>query len=57
MVAVLLILTTSILMTQDAKARSAERQESNMRVAWTVLGQYGRREAHVEGGFEDDCLR
>ncbi len=39
--AVLLILTTSWLMTNDAKARAAERQESNMRVAWNVLEQYG----------------
>ena len=39
--AVLLILTTSMLMTQDARARAAERQESNMRVAWNVLAQYG----------------
>ena len=39
--AVLLTATTSWLMTNDAMARAAERQESNMRVAWDVLGQYG----------------
>ncbi len=39
---VLLIVTTSWLMTNDAKGRAAERQESNMRVAWNVLGQYGQ---------------
>ena len=35
---ILLTLTTSWLMTNDAMARAAERQESNMRVAWDVLG-------------------
>ena len=39
--AVLLTATTSWLMTNDAMARAEERQESNMRVAWDVLGQYG----------------
>ncbi|AQR61760.1 hypothetical protein BZG35_08905 [Brevundimonas sp. LM2] len=36
-----LVLATSWLMTNDAKARAAERQEANMRVAWHVLGGYG----------------
>lgn len=39
--AFLLILATSVLMTNGAKAQAAERQESNMRVAWNVLEQYG----------------
>ena len=39
--AVLLTLATSWLMTDDAMRRAAERQESNMRVAWHVLEQYG----------------
>jgi len=38
---ILLTVTTTWLMTQDAMARAAERQESNMRVAWNVLGRYG----------------
>ncbi|MGV3577815.1 methyl-accepting chemotaxis protein [Brevundimonas sp.] len=38
---VLLTATTTWLMTNDAVARAEERQESNMRVAWNVLGQYG----------------
>jgi methyl-accepting chemotaxis protein len=29
------------LMTQDARAAAAERQDANMRVAWDVLGDYG----------------
>jgi methyl-accepting chemotaxis protein len=37
-----LILTTSWLMTNDARGRAAERQEANMRVAWHVLGGYGQ---------------
>jgi methyl-accepting chemotaxis protein len=47
--AVLLTLTTSWLMTNDAMARAAERQESNMRVAWNVLGQYGTDFDVVDG--------
>ena len=47
--AVLLTLTTSWLMTNDARARAADRQESNMRVAWNVLEQYGSDFA-VQGG-------
>ncbi|WP_396593126.1 methyl-accepting chemotaxis protein [Brevundimonas sp. R86498] len=37
-----LILTTSWLMTNDARGRAAERQEANMRVAWHVIGGYGQ---------------
>jgi methyl-accepting chemotaxis protein len=39
--AVLLIVATSWLMTADAKSRAVERQEANMRVAWNVLEGYG----------------
>ncbi|QTC92465.1 methyl-accepting chemotaxis protein [Brevundimonas goettingensis] len=46
---ILLTVTTSWLMTEDAMARAAERQESNMRVAWDVLGQYGT-DFDVAGG-------
>lgn len=37
-----LILATSWLMTNDARGRATERQEANMRVAWSVLGGYGQ---------------
>ena len=36
-----LTLTASHLMTREAEARALERQETNMRVAWQVLGGYG----------------
>ena len=31
----------AVLLTRDAEARAAERQETNMRVAWDVLADYG----------------
>ena len=31
----------AVLLTRDAAARAAERQETNMRVAWDVLADYG----------------
>lgn len=38
-----LVLTAvaAVLLTRDAEAQAAERQEANMRVAWDVLGDYG----------------
>jgi len=47
--AVMLTLATSWLMTNDAMARAQERQESNMRVAWNVLEQYGSGYAVRDG--------
>ncbi len=41
LLAVVLTLATSVLMTNDGRAMAAERQEANMRVAWNVLGRYG----------------
>ncbi|MFN7109466.1 MAG: chemotaxis protein, partial [Brevundimonas sp.] len=31
----------AVLLTRDAESRAAERQETNMRVAWDVLADYG----------------
>jgi methyl-accepting chemotaxis protein len=39
---------SAVLLTRDAAARAAERQETNMRVAWDVLADYGS-EFTVEG--------
>ena len=36
-----LMAVAAVLLTRDAEARAAERQETNMRVAWDVLADYG----------------
>ncbi len=36
-----LLTVAAVLLTRDAEARAAERQETNMRVAWDVLADYG----------------
>ena len=46
-----LTLTASHLMTREAETRALERQETNMRVAWQVLGGYGETFTVRGGGI------